>query len=244
MIYRIAICDDEHKHMELVKSYLAKFSIKFDIDFYVEQFNQGLELLKKYYNEPSPFDIIFLDMEMPQKNGIEIAEEIRKQPDKDVLIAFITSYPEYMQDSFDVQASQYLTKPISYDLFESKLKKMISYISDLQTVVTVVSQKSGEIILHLENIVCIEADKKAGLIVTTITDSIGIKGKLSDYENNLKDKFFISIHRSCLANMKYIHRFNADSFEFSTGKIVSVSRRRLQDIKNAFSKYMLMRYKR
>lgn len=45
-------------------------------------------------------------------------------------IAFITSSPGYMQDSFDVQASQYLTKPISYVLFEQKLEKMLSYIGE------------------------------------------------------------------------------------------------------------------
>mgnify|MGYP004464848867 FL=1 len=71
-----------------------------------------------------------------------------------------------------------------------------------------------------------------------------IKGKLADFEKELADKYFISIHRTCLANMKYIRKFNADSLEFSTGKTVSVSRRRLSEIKEAFSKYMVMRYKR
>ena len=81
---------------------------------------------------------------MPGRNGIEIAEEIRRIPDRNVLIAFITSYPEYMQDSFDVQASQYFTKPLSYELFEEKLTKMLGYINDLETNITVLSQKSGE----------------------------------------------------------------------------------------------------
>ena len=71
-----------------------------------------------------------------------------------------------------------------------------------------------------------------------------VKGKLADFENELADKYFISIHRTCLANMRYIRKFNADSLEFSTGKIVPVSRRRLSEIKDAFSKYMVMRYKR
>ena len=71
-----------------------------------------------------------------------------------------------------------------------------------------------------------------------------MEGKINNYEKELANKYFISIHRSCLANMKYIRKFNADSLEFSTGKIVPVSRRKLSEIKEAFSKYMLMRYKR
>lgn len=244
MLYRIAICDDELSQITIVEDYLTRFSIKTDTEFHIERFSSGNELLKKYYNEKSPFDLVFMDMEMPGRNGIETAEEIRKIPDRNVIIAFITSYPEYMQDSFDVQASQYLTKPISYELFEQKLEKMLSYIGELETNITVISQKSGEIILHLDDIVCIESDKKAGVIITTNKDEIIIKGKLTDFENGLADKYFISIHRSCIANMKYIRKFNADSLEFSTGKIVPVSRRKLSEIKEAFSKYMVMRYKR
>ena len=239
MLYRIAICDDELSQIKIVEDYLTRFSIKTDTEFHIERFSSGNELLKKYYNEKSPFD-----MEMPGRNGIETAEEIRKIPDRNVIIAFITSYPEYMQDSFDVQASQYLTKPISYELFEQKLEKMLAYIGELETNITVISQKNGEIILHLDDIVCIESEKRTGVVITTNKDEITIKGKLAYFEKELADKYFISIHRTCLANMKYIRKFNADSLEFSTGKIVSVSRRRLSEIKEAFSKYMVMRYKR
>ena len=149
-----------------------------------------------------------------------------------------------MQDSFDVQASQYFTKPVSYELFEQKLEKMLDYINGLETNITVLSQKSGETILYLDDIICIEANKNSNLIITTQNEEIVIKGKINNYEKELANKYFISIHRSCLANMKYIRKFNADSLEFSTGKIVPVSRRKLSEIKEAFSKYMVMRYKR
>ena len=244
MLYRIAICDDEISQIKNISDYLTRFSIKTDTEFQIERFTSGNELLKKYYNEKSPFDILFLDMEMPGLNGIETAEEIRRIPDRNVLIAFITSYPEYMQDSFDVQASQYFTKPVSYELFEQKLEKMLDYINGLETNITVLSQKSGETILYLDDIICIEANKNSNLIITTQNEEIVIKGKINNYEKELANKYFISIHRSCLANMKYIRKFNADSLEFSTGKIVPVSRRKLSEIKYAFSKYMVMRYKR
>lgn len=244
MLYRIAICDDEISQIKNISDYLTRFSIKTDTEFQIERFTSGNELLKKYYNEKSPFDILFLDMEMPGRNGIETAEEIRRIPDRNVLIAFITSYPEYMQDSFDVQASQYFTKPVSYELFEQKLEKMLDYINGLETNITVLSQKSGETILYLDDIICIEANRNSNLIITTQNEEIVIKGKINNYEKELANKYFISIHRSCLANMKYIRKFNADSLEFSTGKIVPVSRRKLSEIKEAFSKYMVMRYKR
>ena len=143
MKYSIAICDDEISQIKTIEEYLERFSVKTDAKFHIERFTDGNELLKKYYNEKSPFDILFLDMEMPVQNGLETAEKIRRLPDRNVLIAFITSYPEYMQDSFDVQASQYFTKPVSYELFEQKLEKMLAYIGEIETIITVISQKSG-----------------------------------------------------------------------------------------------------
>lgn len=244
MLYRIAICDDEISQIKNISDYLTRFSIKTDTEFQIERFTSSNELLKKYYNEKSPFDILFLDMEMPGRNGIETAEEIRRIPDRNVLIAFITSFPEYMQDSFDVQASQYFTKPVSYELFEQKLEKMLDYINGLETNITVLSQKSGETILYLDDIICIEANKNSNLIITTQNEEIVIKGKINNYEKELANKYFISIHRSCLANMRCIKRFNSDSLEFSNGKTVPVSRRKLSEIKESFSKYMVMRYKR
>ena len=244
MLFKIAICDDEEKQIKIIEDYLTKFSVKTNVEFIIERFTSSELLLKKYFNETSPFDILFLDMEMPVHNGMEIAKMIRNIPDRNVLISFVTSYPEYMQDSFDVQASQYFTKPVSYDLFEEKIRNMIMFICETETNITVVSQKKGEIVIHLDDVVCIETSKPSGLIVTNVKEEIFIKGKLSDYEKELSDKYFINVHRTCLANMRYIKRFNSDSLEFSTGKTVNVSRRRLNEIKEAFSRYMVMRYKR
>lgn len=244
MIYKIGICDDESSQIAIISEYLNKISLKCDIEFQIGCFTSSRELLKKYYNEKYPYEILFLDMEMPEYNGMETAERIREIPDRNVLIVFITNYPDYMQDSFDVQASQYLTKPVSYEVFEQKLEKMLAYIGEAETNITVITQKNGEYILHLDDIVCIETHKRAGLLITTSSTEIMVSGKLADYEKMLSDRYFINIHRTCLANMKYISKFNSDYLEFTTGKVSPVSRRKLQEIKEAFSKYTVMRYKR
>jgi DNA-binding LytR/AlgR family response regulator len=248
MLYKIAICDDEETEIEKINSFLQQFSTNTNIEVKISCFSCGEDLLKQYTNEQSPFDIIFLDVEMKGLTGIQTAEKIRAIPDRNVLIVFITSYPEYMQDSFDVQASQYLSKPLSYKLFEEKFKKIISYLSELSTNITVVSLKDGNIVLHLENIVCIETDKshtlKSNLLVTTTSETLHIKGKIADLEKELQDKHFISLHRSVLANMRYIKRFNTDTVEFINGKKVELSRRKAAEVKDVFSTYTIMRYKR
>jgi len=248
MLYKIAICDDEKKEIENIAAYLQQFSKNTNINFKISGFSCGENLIEHYTDEQSPFDIIFLDIEMKDLTGIQTAEKIRAIPDRNVLIVFITSYPEYMQDSFDVQASQYLSKPLSYKLFEEKLKKVIGYLDDLTTNITVVSLKDGNIVLYLDNIVCIETDKsqtlKSNLLITTTNETIPIKGKIADLEKELQGRYFISLHRSVLANMRYIKRFNTDTVEFINGKKVELSRRKATEVKDAFSTYTIMRYKK
>lgn len=248
MLYSIAVCDDNEHDLQKIQDWLIKFSIESNIEFNIDKFSNGESLIKEYEQTLKKFDIIFLDVEMSGLSGIDVAEKVRSLPDRNVLIIFVTSYPEYMQDSFDVQASQYLIKPLSYAVFKEKLSKMIGYLIDLETNIKVISMKSEEYILHLEDIVCFETLKsptiKSTLVVTTTGGEIQIKGKIIDFENELADKFFISVHRSVLVNMRYIRRFNAHTLEFTTGKRVEISRRKISEVKDAFSKYMVMRYRR
>lgn len=248
MILKIAICDDEEKQRDKIDDYLTKFTIQYDYEFTIDKFNSGEDLLENYKDTSSPFDIIFLDMEMGGKTGIQTAEIIRSKPDKNVLIIFITSYPEYMQDSFDVQAHHYLTKPVDYGLFSEKLSKAISYLEEIETNITVLNVDNETIIVHTDNIICFETEKisalKSEINLITETETFKIKGKLSDYEMELTDKYFIRVHRSCLANMRYIKKFKFPYLEFSTGKEVEISRRKLAEVKAAFSKYVVLRLRK
>lgn len=248
MLLNIAICDDEIQEIKKIEDYLVTFSVQSGVEFNIDKYSDGIKLLSVYNENHFKYDVVFLDVEMPKISGMKLAEKIRQLPDRNVLIIFITSYPEYMQDSFDVQAYQYLIKPLTYTLFEEKMKRLIGYLSELQTNITVISLKKGEIVLHLEDIICFETIKslttKSDLLVTTINEELAIKGKIAEMELKLKEQYFISVHRSVLVNMKYIRRFNSNMVELTNGKIVETSRRKLSEIKEAFSKYMVVRYKK
>lgn len=245
MLYKVAVCDDCERERQRITYYLQKFSIEFDVEFKIDCFGDGNELLNGYGKSGS-YDLIFLDVEMECLGGLETAEKIRGIPDRNVLIVFVTSYPEYMQDSFDVQASQYLLKSLSYEIFCEKLQKMLRYLQTLETNIKVVSMQGEETILYLENIICLETlkspTKKSLLLVTAIDGEFQVRGKIAEFEKELKQQFFISVHCSILVNMRYIRKIYTQSLELTTGKTLEVSRRRLSQIKEAYSKYMVMRY--
>ena len=238
MTYTVAVCDDDQTQIDILKNNLIRYSIDTDIDFFIDEYISGELLIEKYKSLKSPYDIIFLDMEMPDIKGLDVAAAIRELPDRNVSIAFVTSYPEYMQDSFDVQASQYIIKPVVYEQLAKKLDIILKCINASYTNIKVISEKSGERVLYLDDVICIETEKSSKLLVTTISETFLITAKLSDLAKELSDKDFISVHRTCLANMKYFRKFNSDSLEFTSGKTVNLSRRRLPEVKELFSKYV------
>lgn len=238
MTYTVAVCDDEQTQIDILKNNLIKYSIDTDIEFFIDEYISGELLIEKYKSVKSPYDIIFLDMEMPDIKGLDVAAAIRELPDRNVSIAFVTSYPEYMQDSFDVQTSQYIIKPVVYEQLAKKLDIILKCINASYTNIKVISEKNGERVLYLDDVICIETEKSSKLLVTTISETFLITAKLSDLAKELSDKDFISVHRTCLANMKYFRKFNSDSLEFTSGKIVNLSRRRQSEVKEMFSKYV------
>lgn len=124
MILNVAICDDEENDIDIISDYLFKYQMIHDVDFNISRFQSGQNLLNTY-SKHGVFQLLFIDVEMPELSGLDVAKRIRKLPDRDVKIVFVSNYPEYMQNSFDVQAFQYLSKPLSYEKFNMVMNNII-----------------------------------------------------------------------------------------------------------------------
>ena len=139
MLLKIGICDDEPEYTTILADYLKTYDIdsEKDYSFQIDKFTSAKELLSAY-TKPETYHILFLDVEMPEITGIELAKKIRMLGDKNVRIVFVSHYPEYMQDSFDVQAFYYLSKPLNYNDFCIIIKKLITFnlSSSIQTILS------------------------------------------------------------------------------------------------------------
>ena len=108
---KIAICEDEKEQQELLKSYIDQIFDGLSVKYELEIYNLGEELLDSYSKD---IDILLLDIQMGQINGMDTARKIRELDDK-VEIIFITSLIEYVLEGYEVRAYRYLIKPIKYD---------------------------------------------------------------------------------------------------------------------------------
>lgn len=147
-----------------------------------------------------------------------------------------------MQKSFGVQAFQYLLKPITYDVFKKEIIRTIQYIEkDNESILVTDGDTGYETAVRLKNIVAIEKQKGNAVMEITLEKSkMNAKGNISDYEDKLVENHFIRISRNCIVNMKFIHSFFEREIRMTTGKRVEMSRRKITEVKEVFTKYLVL----
>lgn len=243
MELNIAICDDEPQNIHLISSYISTYEIEYDDNFKVSAYNMAQSLLNNYKSSGT-FHIIFLDVEMPDMSGLELAQKIRMLPDRKVKIVFISNYPKYMQDSFNVQAFHYLKKPVSYEQFKNIMKRLINELAeDTFSRLLITDGEISELIdysdiLYFETI---KNERNRLRLVLRHCERI-IRGTLSEYESILKDKAFFSPHRSYLVNLRHVHYIKKDCIALDNEISLPLSRHREKEMKKLFTKQILNIY--
>ncbi len=198
------IVDDEFPSREELKYFIKEFS---SIEV-VQEFEDPLEVLK--YLQRNQIDIIFLDINMPNLDGMSLGKFISKFNKKPEMV-FITAYDHYAVEAFDIQAFDYLLKPYSeerivntLERLEDKFKSKTDDVKELQGHSKLTIWKGDKMqVLSLDDVYYCEACERETKIFTEKEAYIS-KLKISDLENKLsKDKFF-RCHRSYIVNIDKI----------------------------------------
>lgn len=241
MIFKVAICDNEEDDIRLLKDHLEKIGAGLDIDFEITAYNNSRHLLSDY-TRPGTFHILFLDVEMPEPNGIEAAYRIRQLPDRDVRIVFVSSYPQYMKDSFNVQTFQYITKPYAYTELQSVILQLAKDFEESMTSCLLLKTDLSEEFVNVNDIISIECKnaKKKTLLVHLTDHTIEAAGSISDLENELEDAGLVSPCRGYLINLKHLHYFQGDSVIMRNKSVIPLSRRKKKGILELFNKNLLV----
>ena len=154
---KIAICDDDKKLRKDLR-HLIEVQLDFMAFAYeIEEYESGsciLEHMDK--NEP---DILFLDIEMPGMGGMDTAKVLRKF-DKKVLIIFVTAYPDYVFQGYEVHAFHYILKPYKKEKIKEVLESAVKELSAQQEQFYMVQQKSGTLRLSIREITYFKSDRR------------------------------------------------------------------------------------
>lgn len=232
MNYKIAICDDEAIICRLLGGIVGKWAEENNIQVRIETFSSSESFLFTY-EEDKQFDVLLLDIEMQGMNGVDLAQIIRQQ-NKSIQIIFITGYMEYISQGYDVEALNYLLKPVNEEKLFEVLDKAMERISVSEKVLYI--ESTGEMIqLPLHSILYAEVDRNY-ITIHALGGKFTRKQTLKDLEDELDNRFFRA-GRSFLVNLMYIKRTSKTEVELKNGDIIPLSRGLYEEINQAIINY-------
>lgn len=227
---RIAVCDDEELFRIEFKSVLDKVLINAEYD--IDTFSGGSSLYEAFIKEP--FDLVFLDIEMPGIDGITLAKRLRAVSEN-VNIVFLTSHIEYALEGYEVNALRYLVKPVDIN----KLGEVLKYIQDKKnnSRQIMIKQEGEDIVIDLSDVIYIESMDKNVRIVTSKKEYI-TRYNISDYEEELKNNGFFRIHRSYLISLSKVKKIVKNDVVMDGDSSLPVSRSNVKALKEALYSYV------
>lgn len=228
MKYRIAICDDEQNQIEYITSIVTSWSNHKGHSCEIRTFASAEAFLFEY-EEDKAYDILLLDVEMKNMNGIELAKRIRKDNNRAEII-FITSHFEFVGEGYEVDALHYLIKPISVEKFTQVLTKAAEKLS-VEPPSVVISCEGETVKLYESDILYVESFLHY-IVIHTKDNEYKIKENISVFENKVSDVFY-RIHRSYLVSLKYITRISRTSVNMGNTEL-PLSRGKYDNINRAF----------
>lgn len=196
---RIAIVDDEHPERELLQGYLQRYAREYGGSFEVDTFASADALLSNY---SMIYDILIFDIDMPGTNGIEAARQIRRM-DRNTVLIFITNIAQYAINGYEVDAVDYIIKPIGYYDFALKFQRAISKAVQSKQTYLLLETVDGTRRVDIAEVVYVEALSHY-LIFHLEQEQFRVRGNIRDYEQRLRPYNFCQIHKSFLVNMEFI----------------------------------------
>ncbi len=237
---RIAICDDERGMVSSIHKLIEQNAIIHDGSvikeggIQIDDYLKGSHLLQAM-EDGSFYNLIYLDIEMPDIDGITLARKIRDQ-DEQVLLVYVSSHEKYMIDLFEVSPFRFIRKPVEKDVFDKILGEAMKKMLGSQSYFT---YESGwnECRILIRDIYYFES---SGRQVSIVTESgrETFYGKLDEIEKRINemDKCFIRIHQSYLINPEKVFKVGTGEIELANKAVLPISKKRQKEVNAQYLK--------
>ncbi|MDO5405749.1 MAG: LytTR family DNA-binding domain-containing protein [Eubacteriales bacterium] len=230
----VAVVDDEKSCTELLISYLAQFAAEKKREIHTEVFYSGEELLNRYQPQ---YDIILLDIEMGEMDGMETARQLRSL-DQDVVLVFITNMAQYAINGYEVGALDYVLKPITYYTFSVRFERAISRIRKRRPEEFLLPLPEGMQRVRVDQIYYVEVENHT-LHYHTRDGVLMVRGSLQSVEEKLKDSHFVKCNHWYLVNLRHVTGIRKNMVCVA-GDMLEISRRNKTAFLSALTDYMGM----
>lgn len=231
-MYKIAIIEDNPKDLEQIRGYLTHYQQEHGTALSVTAFADPMKFLAEYRPD---YDLVFMDIELPPFNGIDISRRLR-EIDSVVALVFITNMEQCAVNGYEVDALDFVVKPINYYRFSSMMNKALRSIDRRSEKELVVRSSSKIIRIPISQLHYVEVRDHL-LIHHSTQGNLEAWGKLSDVEQELAEYGFVRCSSSYLVNLRHIISVDGDTVDIA-GEKLPISQRRKKAFYNAVINYL------
>lgn len=224
---KIAICDDDAADLKLMQSYCARY----DPTIPTTAFTSGEALLEAYGKDF--YDLVFLDIEMGQLNGLELGARLIRLSPKPVIV-FTTQSLNYAVRGYGI-AMRYLPKPITYDTFSDVMRLAMERI--LPQKISIFSN-GMQMLIPINEIMYFEVLRHQLLIHLNNGENISVRSTLTEAISQVPHSIFAQPHKSYYINMEYVDRLTQQNITMTNGDLIPIGRSRKNDFQHRLSEYI------
>lgn len=228
----VAVCDDEVLDCCNIANRVKEICEKMEVPCMIRQFHHGKELLQTVEN----FDIIFLDIRMSGMDGMETAQLLRDMAYDKILI-FISSSREYVFEAYEVEAFQYLVKPVSAQKLNDVLKRAMGKLKQDSNEFIIVTRERQSRKLLLRDIWYFEIRGRI-VCIHGVNGIFEYYGQMGNLEKELREKGFFRCHKSYLIHLKYVDTYNRQEVFLENGERIPIAKRRYNSFCEGILEYM------
>lgn len=239
---RIAVCDDEKN----IRSYLISLIREQDAKCEITEYTSADE----YLSDDAEHDLLFLDIELDAAgsgmDGIGLARQIRERDrNRQPVIIFVTGYEKYVYDAFDVDAFQYLVKPVEEQKFAEvfgRARDKILSEAEQRKRTLIVQYGGASKAIPLDNIYYMESQGHKILIYTKDREQADLRrleyyARISELEEELRGRFF-RIHKGYLVNLACVDEYSKTEILLTNGDRLPLSKYKYEDFVKAYLRFM------
>lgn len=229
---KIAIVDDSTEFLNQQNNHLIKYQNENHISFDIHKYSNGIAFLEEYSCD---FDIVFMDMQMPYMNGLDVCKKLREK-DENVAIVFVTIVKELAIQGYEVSAMYYLIKPLVYEDFSNKMNSILSRRKSREGRALLLKENGSMIRVELKDIMLIESENH--WCVFTLNDGKTYK-KLITMKNMEEDmgNEFLRAGKSYLINSTYVTGWNRNDVTLKGGRTIAISRSKKKEFLDDLAKW-------
>lgn len=237
-MYLIALCDDEAAELDKTEWMLRRYAERHPgAEFLIERFGGADELLDRIREQKYMPDIILMDIYMPEKLGIEAAYELRSMGINGRLI-FLTSSREHALDAFDVEASQYLVKPVSEETLFSVLEKMLGDMEAARRKYLLLRIEGRIQRVAVDEIVYCEAEGKTQFLYLSNGGYYELRRTMAEiYEMLACYREFVRVGVAYIVNLDHVENLNTQEVQMDNGKKIYLPRGSYQPLRERYFGY-------